>query len=129
MARTARIATALRTVLDAGELHAWTLDALQAALAERGISADFSSVFRAMRSLAECGVVRRVVLADGKPRFELDRGHHDHLQCTGCDALVAVPCLLGDELAGRIEALTGFAIAGHSVTLTGLCRACRGAAS
>ena len=127
MARTARIAAVLQTLLDTSRVHAWTLEELQAALASDGVAADFSTVFRAMRSLTDAGIVRRVVLADGKPRFERDHGHHDHLQCTGCDALLPVPCVLGRETVEQVEAATGFAIAGHSVTLTGLCRACQDA--
>ncbi len=127
MPRPSRVTTALRTLLARGERHAWTLDALQDALAQDGVAADFSSVFRASKSLVDAGVLRRVVLPDGSSRFELDDEHHDHLQCTRCDALLPIPCVVGAETLNELQVLTGYAIAGHSVTLTGLCPACQGA--
>lgn len=123
--RPSRITAALMAVLDRGERHAWTLEALHAALAGDGVAADFSSVFRSVRSLADAGRLRRVLLPDGSARFELRDAHHDHLQCTRCDELLPIPCLVGPDALDRLGALTGFAIAGHSVTLTGLCPACR----
>ena len=127
MPRTPRVIVALKVLLARGERHAWTLEALQAALAADGVQADFSSVFRSVRSLEEGGVLRRVLLADGSNRFELDDAHHDHVQCTRCDALLPIPCVVGRDALERVQALTGFALAGHSVTLTGLCRTCQGA--
>lgn len=127
MPRTPRVAEALKALLARGERHAWTLEALQEALARDGVQADFSSVFRSVRNLEDAGVLRRLVLADGSNRFELDAAHHDHVQCTRCDALLPIPCVVGHDALERVQALTGFALAGHSVTLTGLCRACQGA--
>jgi Fe2+ or Zn2+ uptake regulation protein len=126
MPRTSRIAAALNALLARGERHAWTLEDMQAALARDGMLADFSSVFRSAKRLADAGVLRRVMLPDGSTRFELDASHHDHLQCTRCDALVPIPCMVRPEMLDRLQALTGFAIADHSVTLTGLCQACQG---
>lgn len=128
MPRTPRVTEALKTLLARGERHAWTLEALQAALARDGVQADFSSVFRSARALEEAGVLRRVLLPDGSNRFELDDAHHDHLQCTECDTLLPIPCVVGRDALERVQALTGFAVAGHSVTLTGLCRSCQGTA-
>jgi Fur family transcriptional regulator, ferric uptake regulator len=127
MARKARISGALLALMKAGECHAWTLEALQAGLAENGAPADFSSVFRAAEKLANEGVIAKVVLDDGRARFELIDSHHDHLHCAQCDALVPIPCPIGARDLAALERETGIAIRDHHLVLTGVCRNCRAA--
>ena len=74
------------SLMGGGERHAWTLEELHSALGERGHATDFSSVFRAAEKLAAGGVVRKLLLDDGRTRFELSSAHHDHLYCTRCHA-------------------------------------------
>ena len=108
-----------------GGRHAWTLDELHAGLVERGFATDFSSVFRAAEKLAGEGTLRKFVLDDGRARFELVGGHHDHLYCTRCHELVPVPCVIGHDGFAALERTTGAAIQDHQVILSGLCRDCR----
>ena len=129
MARKARVSAAIVDLMAGGERHAWTLEELHAGLARRGEPTDFSSVFRATEKLTAAGVARKLVLDDGRARFELVGAHHDHLYCTSCHDLVAVPCLLGDRAFAAIEAATATAIFDHHLILSGLCRNCRGAPS
>jgi Fur family ferric uptake transcriptional regulator len=107
--------------------HAWTLDELHAALGDRGLGTDFSSVFRAAEKLVTEGSVRKLLLEDGRARFELVGGHHDHLYCTRCHELVPVPCVIGQDGFAALERATGAAIEDHQVILSGLCRDCRAA--
>jgi Fur family transcriptional regulator, ferric uptake regulator len=125
MARKARIASALLSLMKSGEHHAWTLEALQAGLTESGEAADFSSVFRAAEKLVGEGAIAKVVLDDGRARFELVEGHHDHLHCTRCGALVPIPCPIGPRDFAALERTTGVAIRDHHLVLTGTCRDCR----
>lgn len=110
-----------------GERHAWTLEELHSALGQQGHATDFSSVFRAAEKLAVDGLVRKVLLDDGRTRFELVGAHHDHLYCTRCHELVPVPCLIEHERFAAVERATGAAILDHHVVLRGLCRDCRSA--
>ena len=64
---------ALLTLMDERQHHAWTLEDLQAGLTERHIAADFSSVFRAAEKLTATGAIRKLMLEDGRARFELRR--------------------------------------------------------
>src|SRR5712691_11553995 len=86
---------------------------------------DFSSVFRAAEKLAAGGVARKLLLDDGRTRFELVGSHHDHLYCTRCHALVPVPCVITHDDFARIERVTGGTILDHHQILSGLCRNCR----
>jgi Fur family ferric uptake transcriptional regulator len=127
MARKSRIPAAVLELMAQGARHAWTLEELQADLAAHGTVTDFSSVFRAAGRLTAEGAVCRLLLEDGRTRFELGGAHHDHLHCTHCDGLIPVPCVIGREACATLEALTGAAVAEHSVILTGTCRSCRAA--
>jgi Fur family ferric uptake transcriptional regulator len=108
-----------------GQRHAWTLEELHARLAQRGFITDFSSVFRAAEKLTADGVARKFLLEDGRTRFELVGGHHDHLFCTRCHEVVPVPCVFDRDDFAALERETGASIQGHQVTLSGLCRNCR----
>lgn len=125
MARTPVVSTALLTLMRERHHHAWTLEDLHAALAERDIAADFSSVFRAAEKLAASADVRKLTLEDGRARFELFDAHHDHLHCTRCGELVPVPCLLGPSNFAALEREAGVAILDHHLVLSGICRDCR----
>jgi len=125
MARTPVVSTALLTLMRERHHHAWTLEDLHAALGERDIAADFSSVFRAAEKLAAAGEIRKLILEDGRARFELRDAHHDHLHCTRCGELVPIPCLLGAGNFAALERETGIAILDHHLVLSGICRDCR----
>jgi Fe2+ or Zn2+ uptake regulation protein len=127
VARKSIISSALIDLMEDRSRHAWTLEALQAGLATRDIAANFSSIYRAAEKLVTEGAALKVLLDDGRARFELAAPHHDHLHCTRCDALIAVPCVVAGETFATIEARTGVSINEHRVILTGLCPKCRAA--
>jgi Fur family ferric uptake transcriptional regulator len=125
MSRKARVSAAMVNLMGGGERHAWTLDELHAGLAREGRVSDFSSVFRAAAKLAADGIARKVLLDDGRTRFELVGAHHDHLYCMRCHDLVPVPCLIERSDFAAMERATGIAILDHHLILSGVCRTCR----
>ena len=127
MARKARVSAAMVSLMEEGGLHAWTLEELHGGLARRGFITDFSSVFRAAEKLTSGGITRKFLLDDGRARFELVGGHHDHLYCTRCHEVVPVPCVIAHDDFAALERETGASIHSHQVVLSGLCRNCRAA--
>lgn len=127
MARPPRIAAALVSLLASDERHDWSLEDLQAALAARGVAADFSSVFRAVARLEGEGRVRRLDLGTDRARYEAGGPHHEHVRCQGCGSVAQVPCSLPEEMAASAGSATGYRITGHSLVLTGECPSCAGA--
>jgi Fur family transcriptional regulator, ferric uptake regulator len=125
MSRKARVSLALVRLMEAGERHAWTLEELHAGLAGQGMAPDFSSVFRAAEKLATNGIARKLLLEDGRARFELAGAHHDHLYCTQCRELLPVPCLIDRADFSMLEREIGAAILEHHLILSGVCRNCR----
>jgi Fe2+ or Zn2+ uptake regulation protein len=126
MARKARVSAAILALMKTSERHSWTLEALQGNLAEGGISADFSSIFRAVEKLVSEGALRKMLLLDaGHARFELPAPHHDHLHCTTCDALFPVPCVIKGAACAALEDEIGVVISEHQIIFSGLCPSCR----
>ena len=89
------------------------------------MSADFSSVFRALRHLEDEGAILRIDLGDGKARFERTGEHHEHVRCERCGAVAAVPGCLVESSAPAVERRTGFEITGHRLLFAGICPDCR----
>lgn len=127
MARKPIVSTAILSLMRRRDHHAWTLEDFHAGLAEQDIAADFSSVFRAAEKLAAEGLIRKLILDDGRARYELVDAHHDHLHCTQCGELVPVPCLIGPGNFAALEREAGIAILGHHLVLSGICRECHAA--
>jgi Fur family ferric uptake transcriptional regulator len=125
MSRKARVSAAMVNLMGGGERHAWTLDELHAGLARQGRVSNFSSVFRAAEKLAVDGIARKLLLDDGRTRFELVGAHHDHLYCTRCHELAPIPCLIERNDFAAIERATGAAILDHHLVLSGVCQTCR----
>ena len=102
-------------------------------LARSGHRLSQSSVYRNLAVLADAGVLRRLPGSGDFDLFELDEAlsghHHHHLHCTSCSVVIDVPAGPRLELAVVTEAEElaadlGFAVAGHSVDLYGVCADC-----
>ena len=126
MARKPRIAAAVIQLMEGGSHHAWTLEDLHQGLARAGTATDFSSVFRAAEKLVADGALVKLLVDDGRARFELKGPHHDHLHCVNCDELFPVPCVIDQAASAAFEAQSGSRVAEHSLILTGTCPTCRG---
>jgi len=87
-----------------------------------------ATVYRALKLFAACGLAEAHRFDTRGAQYETSpsrTGHHDHLICTRCGAILEFV----DE---RIEALQrtaarrhGFAVQAHKLELYGLCRTCR----
>jgi Fe2+ or Zn2+ uptake regulation protein len=86
-----------------------------------------ATVYRAVETLVDQGVLDRVEFADGTHRYRVCGGtaHHHHLTCTLCHRIVEVQVCLPRDQFSSIASDTDFAIDGHSVELFGRCAACR----
>jgi Fur family ferric uptake transcriptional regulator len=88
----------------------------------------FATVYRALETLTELGVVRRVDAGTGSAAYEpVDPSghHHHHVVCDTCGDVTAFE---DDALERAVEALSarlGHRIESHEVVLRGPCEACR----
>ena len=94
------------------------LELAQATLPGLGIA----TVYRALKAMAEEGVLREVHLPGRSPMYEVaHHGHHHHFQCKQCQRVFDVHACPGN-LAGLAPA--GFVVEGHEITLYGRCSDC-----
>ena len=128
-----RFTTQRRTIVEAVVAAGRPLTAPEV-LERTGHRLSQSSVYRNLTVLADAGVLRRLVSGGDFDMFELDESlsgqHHHHLHCTSCATVIDVPA--GPRLeravtaeAAELESALGFAVAGHSVDLYGVCTDCR----
>ena len=125
MARPSHVRDSVRDLLEGSDRHDWSIEDLHSAILAIGLSADYSSVFRAVTWLEQHGVIGQVALGDSRVRYELVGRHHDHVRCDECGAVSSLPDCLLERSTARVERGTGFAVTGHHLVFSGLCPACR----
>lgn len=92
---------------------------------DRGIG--HATVYRTLRLLAECGLAEAHQFGDGVTRYEPVReaGHHDHLVCTGCGAIVEFENPEIEELQHAVAFTHRFVTESHKLELYGRCAECQ----
>ena len=102
-----------------------------AEILEHDSSFALSSTYRNLTVLEQAGILHRIVTNDDIVRYELAEpfaGHHHHLMCEGCGAVIDVP--LADleravhEAADAVAASHGFRTTAHRIDLIGRCADC-----
>ncbi|MBE7491067.1 MAG: transcriptional repressor [Planctomycetes bacterium] len=85
---------------------------------------DQATVYRNLQALTAAGVLRAVKGVGRREMFELaaHRHGHAHLACTKCGR---VECMEMNDLPARPARPAGWSISDVSVTVWGLCPACR----
>jgi Fur family ferric uptake transcriptional regulator len=127
MGRPSHVRAAVAELIESSRRHAWTLDDAHTALDSRGVSADPSSVFRALVHMCDTGELQRFDVGDGRARFERRSGHHEHIVCSDCGEIAAVPGCVVDGVIPEVERETGFLVSDHRLTFSGRCGRCAGA--
>ena len=86
-----------------------------------------ASVYRALDTLVELRLVKRVDAGDGIARYEAaaaDGDHHHHLVCRDCGKVEAFSDSRLERAIDRVAGGLGYAVDEHEVVLTGACADC-----
>lgn len=90
---------------------------------------DLATIYRSMHLLEKVGMVKRFHFGDGVARFELivegNDGHHHHLVCTRCAAVVEIADCFTAEVEQRIAAANGYQAVTHALEFFGVCPECQ----
>jgi Fur family ferric uptake transcriptional regulator len=117
--------TILRTFLDTRE-HLST-DELHRLVKKADPRIGFTTVYRTLKLLGECGLASEVAFHDGIARYEhqYNRRSHHHMVCTECGSSVE---FFSPEV-GKLEAEIGrkhhYLTTRHTFQIYGVCRQCR----
>ncbi|MBI3192243.1 MAG: transcriptional repressor [Pedosphaera parvula] len=94
---------------------------------------DLATVYRSMHLLEGMGMVKRFDFGDGVARYELigteADGHHHHLICTKCSAVVELEECFHHEWEQAIATRHGFKAVTHKLEFFGVCPHCQAAGS
>ena len=117
-----------QTVLEA-EGHIGVED-IHRRVRRRDARVGFSTVYRTMKLLKECGLVSERHFGDGMARYEPVREgeHHDHLICLSCGEIVEFEDERIEARQDAVAAQHGFQIQSHKHEIYGLCARCRAGA-
>lgn len=87
----------------------------------------YSTVYRTLRLLAECGLASERNFRDGVSRFEPvhNTQHHDHLICTECGKIIEFTNQHIERFQQTVARRYKFAPVSHKLELYGLCETCQ----
>ena len=123
--QTAQRDTILRTFLET-RAHLST-DELHRLVKKKDARIGFTTVYRTLKLLAECGLASEVAFHDGIARYEhqYNRRSHHHMVCTECGSSVEFFSAEMDRLEREIGRKHHYLTTRHSFQIYGVCRRCR----
>jgi Fur family ferric uptake transcriptional regulator len=123
--QTAQRDTILRTFLETRE-HL-SINELHRLVQKKDARIGFTTVYRTLKLLAECGLASEVAFHDGIARYEhqYNRRSHHHMVCTGCGSSVEFFSPEVDGLEQEIGDRYHYATTRHTFQIYGVCEDCR----
>ena len=125
---------ALLDVLAKTEKHL-SADEIYFAVNKKYSNIGLATIYRNLELLIQMSLVSKLVIGDGKARYELTQGpksiHHHHLVCKSCGEIIDYTDYIGEEvkLLKRIEKglakKYNFKIDNHFIRFFGLCNKCQ----
>ena len=117
--------TILRTFLETRE-HL-SVNELYRLVREKDSRIGFTTVYRTLKLLAECGLASEVAFHDGIARYEhqYNRRSHHHMVCTECGSSVEFFSPEMDRLEQEIGHKYHYQTKRHTFQIYGVCEDCR----
>jgi Fur family transcriptional regulator, ferric uptake regulator len=113
-------------VLETSELRHLSAEDVYKELLAAGEDIGLATIYRVLTQFEGAGLVCRHHFEGGQSVFELNRGgHHDHLVCVKCGAVVEFMSEIIEERQRTIAAEHNFEIQDHSLIIYGICGGCR----
>jgi len=87
----------------------------------------FTTVYRTLRVLCECGLAQERNFGHGPARYEhaFSRRHHDHLVCVKCGGIIEFENDAIEQIQRQVAETHKFTLLDHRHELYGHCEACR----
>lgn len=121
---TARLS--ILNILTEGKQQHLSAEEIYQKLYAQGQDVGLATVYRVLTQFEAAGLVRRHHFEGESSVFELEMGeHHDHLVCLRCGAVTEFVDETIETRQRSIAEAHGFEINNHSLTIYGICKACR----
>ncbi|MFN8007836.1 MAG: transcriptional repressor [Terriglobia bacterium] len=90
-------------------------------------SIGYTTVFRTLKALTDCGLARETDLQDGRIRFEhvYHRPHHHHIVCTECNRAIEFVSPELEAIHDQVIAKYAFLPVRHQLQVFGVCPDCQ----
>jgi Fur family ferric uptake transcriptional regulator len=123
--QTAQRDTILRTFLETRD-HL-SIDELHRLVQKQDSGIGYTTVYRTLKLLAECGLASEVAFHDGIARYEhqYNRRSHHHMVCTECGSSVEFFSQEVDKLEQEIGRRHHYLTTRHTFQIYGVCEDCR----
>ena len=123
--QTAQRDTILRTFLETRE-HL-SVNELHRLVREKDARIGFTTVYRTLKLLAECGLASEVAFNDGIARYEhqYQRRNHHHMVCTDCGSSVEFFSADIERIEREIGRKHKYLTTRHSFQIYGMCEKCQ----
>ena len=123
--QTAQRDVILRAFIDTRD-HLST-DELYRVVKKKDATIGFTTVYRTLKLLAECGLASEVAFNDGITRYEAqyNRRNHHHLVCTECGSSVEFFSPEIERLEQEIGRSNHYSTTRHTFQVYGICEACQ----
>lgn len=122
--RTAARLTVLREAL---AMHGhFEAEDLLVRLRQRGRRVSRGTIYRTLKLLVECGLLREVAFVDRHTHYEFVLGHrhHEHLICVGCGRVIEFSNRPLERKLGEVCRSRRFIPLQHKLEVTGYCEEC-----
>jgi Fe2+ or Zn2+ uptake regulation protein len=85
-----------------------------------------ATVYRSLKLLVEMGILCKVFLDNGSPRYSFSaQEHHHHLVCVACGSVREFRQSVIEQVLAQLEILQAGTIMGHRMEVFVLCPACQ----
>ena len=85
-----------------------------------------ATVFRTLKLLVENGLLCKMTLEDGSPRYNFPMtGHHHHLVCVSCRTVMEFTESEIEQLLAQLPTTRAGTIVGHRIEVYMVCQACQ----
>ena len=87
----------------------------------------YTTVFRTLKALKNCGLARETYLSDGRTRFEhlYHRPYHHHIVCQECNSTIEFSSPELEALQEQIVSKYHFKSLKHQLQIFGICKNCQ----
>ena len=111
-----------------GSKRHYTVEQLYAEMKSSGFDIGYSTVYRTLRLLSECGLATAHHFNDNEMRYEpAGRGrHHDHLVCRECGRIIEFTHGGIERFQEEVASEHDFRVTDHELQIYGICSRCRG---